>query len=76
MMGFHFADDAKYWERLWSVRFLIIGTAFNGAASVTWALGYVPWMQQHQIYLISIAMVINVLALTSRLTAQPKVPCA
>lgn len=75
MMGFHLAPDAKYWDRLWSVRFLIIGTAFNGAASVIWALGFVPWMQKHQITMICIAMIINVCGLTSRLVDQPKVPC-
>jgi len=74
MLGFRAAPDAKYWHRLWSVRFLIIGAAFNGVASVVWALGYLPWMESHPMTLMLVGAGVNVAALTARLVDQENVP--
>lgn len=74
MLGFRAAPDAKYWRRLWSVRFMIIGAAFNGVASVVWGLGYLPWMQDHMIIMMLIAAGVNVIALAARLVDQENVP--
>jgi hypothetical protein len=68
------APDAKFWYRLYSVRFLILGTAFSGMTSVFFVFGYLPWGQQHPFMLLAVAAVIQCLALISRLVNQPSVP--
>lgn len=74
MLGLHPAPDAKYWKRLWSVRFLIIGTAFSGVSSAFFIFGYWPAAQNHPFAFVGIGALINVLALTSRLVDQRDIP--
>jgi hypothetical protein len=75
MLGLHLAPDAKYWSRLWSVRFLIVGAAFSGIASGLFVFGYLPIGQAHPFAFLVINAVVNILALTSRLVDQKDVPC-
>lgn len=74
MFGLRFAPDAKYWRRLWSVRFLLVGAAFTGVASVLGVFGGQLWVQDHPFLFIEIAGIVNVLALGSRLVDQKTVP--
>ena len=73
-MRLSWAPDAKYWNRLWSVRFLILGTAFTGVASVIGSFGGLLWVQNHPFAFTTIAALVNVLALCSRLVDQKDVP--
>ena len=73
-MKLAWAPDAKYWSRLWSVRFLILGTAFTGVASVIGSFGGLLWVQNHPFAFTTIAALVNVLALCSRLVDQKDVP--
>jgi hypothetical protein len=73
-MRLTWAPDAKYWNRLWSVRFMILGAACAGMGSVLGVFGGLLWVQNHPFAFLTIAGVLNVLALGSRLVDQKDVP--
>lgn len=74
-MKFEWARDAKYWRRLWSVQFLIIGMAFTGLTSVVPMLfGASPFAVNHPYAFCVVVMVLNIGTLATRLVDQPSVP--